>query len=140
MLRLLLMLFLAGCLTASAQAQSAAGDDLFGTWKFDIKQGDKKTGPRTVVVRPDSSASYGKETVRWRVKPDSLLLALGGEWVSYRLKLKGKSMVLSGGDHRTFVQDPISAGLLVLAFLFIAGSLVRHFTERRRATTGTGAV
>ena len=98
MLRLLLMLFLAGCLTASTQAQSAAGDDLFGTWKFDIKQGDKKTGPRTVVVRPDSSASYGKETVRWRVKPDSLLLALGGEWVSYRLKLKGKSMVLSGGD------------------------------------------
>ena len=98
MLRLLLMLLLAGCLTASAQAQSAAGDDLFGTWKFDIKQGDKKTGPRTVVVRPDSSASYGKETVRWRVKPDSLLLALGGEWVSYRLKLKGKSMVLSGGD------------------------------------------
>jgi hypothetical protein len=98
MLRLLLMLFLAGCLTASAQAQSTAGDDLFGTWKFDIKQGDKKTGPRTVVVRPDSSASYGKETVRWRVKPDSLLLALGGEWVSYRLKLKGKSMVLSGGD------------------------------------------
>ncbi|HTK41705.1 MAG TPA: hypothetical protein VL287_08935 [Gemmatimonadales bacterium] len=98
MLRLLLMLFLAGCLTASAQAQSTAGDDLFGTWKFDIKQGDKKTGPRTVIVRPDSSASYGKETVRWRVKPDSLLLALGGEWVSYRLKLKGKSMVLSGGD------------------------------------------
>ena len=98
MLRPLLMLLLAGCLTASAQAQSAAGDDLLGTWKFDIKQGDKKTGPRTVVVRPDSSASYGKETVRWRVKPDSLLLALGGEWVSYRLKLKGKSMVLSGGD------------------------------------------
>jgi len=31
-------------------------------------------------------------------QPDSLLLALGGEWVSYRLKLKGKSMVLSGGD------------------------------------------
>jgi hypothetical protein len=81
-----------------ARAQSAHADDLLGTWKFDLKQGDKKTGPRTVVVRPDSSASYGKETVRWRVKPDSLLLALGGEWVSYRLKLKGKQMVLSGGD------------------------------------------
>ena len=78
-----------------AGAQQAA---ILGTWKFDLKQGDKKTGPRTVVVRPDSSASYGKETVRWRVKPDSLLLALGGEWVSYRLRLKGKSMVLSGGD------------------------------------------
>jgi len=98
MLRTLLGLLLAGCLTATAYAQSTANDDLLGTWKFDIKQGDKKTGPRTVVVRPDSSASYGKETVRWRVKPDSLLLALGGEWVSYRLKLKGKSMVLSGGD------------------------------------------
>ena len=81
-----------------ARAQSAPGEDLIGTWKFDLKQGDKKLGPRTVVVRPDSSASYGKETVRWRVKPDSLLLALGGEWVSYRLKLKGKRMVLSGGD------------------------------------------
>jgi hypothetical protein len=98
MLRVLLALVLAGCLAATAEAQSSAGDGLLGTWKFDIKQGDKKTGPRTVVVRPDSSASYGKETVRWRLKPDSLLLALGGEWVSYRLKLKGKSMVLSGGD------------------------------------------
>jgi hypothetical protein len=100
MVRILLVLVLAGWWATTAQAQSRAGDDLFGTWKFDLKQGDKKTGPRTVVVRPDSSASYGKETVRWRVKPDSLLLALGGEWVSYRLKLKGKgkSMVLSGGD------------------------------------------
>ncbi len=100
MLHLALVLLLAGLVAVPARAQSADAEDLLGTWKFDLKQGDQKTGPRTVVVRPDSSASYGKETVRWRVKPDSLLLALGGEWVSYRLKLKGKGkqMVLSGGD------------------------------------------
>ena len=71
---------------------------ILGTWKFDLKQGDKKEGPRTVIVRADSSASYGAETVRWRIVGDSLALALGGEWVNYRLKLKGKRLTLSGGD------------------------------------------
>ena len=80
---------------AAAAAQQPA---LLGTWKFDLRQGDKKEGPRTVVVRPDSSASYGSETVRWRVIGDSLALALGGEWVNYRLKLKGRRLTLSGGD------------------------------------------
>jgi hypothetical protein len=69
-----------------------------GTWQFDLKQGPKKDGPRIVVVRSDSSASYGTETVRWRIVGDSLALALGGEWVNYRLKLKGKRLTLSGGD------------------------------------------
>jgi hypothetical protein len=96
--RFVWVVLLSSVVTLPARAQSANGEELLGTWKFDLKQGDKKMGPRTVVVRPDSSASYGKETVRWRVKPDSLLLALGGEWVSYRLKLKGRQMVLSGGD------------------------------------------
>ena len=96
-------------------AESAAGQSasrpaaVLGTWKFDLKQG-KKSGPRTVIVRADSSASYGDETVRWRLKPDSLLLALGGEWVSYRLKLakKGKRLTLSGGD----LTDPIDFDLV----------------------------
>jgi hypothetical protein len=78
--------------TAGAQAA------ILGTWQFDLEQGDKSEGPRTVIVRPDSSASYGAETVRWRIVGDSLALALGGEWVSYRLKLKGKRLTLSGGD------------------------------------------
>jgi len=81
--------------SGTAGAQQAA---ILGTWKFDLKQGDKKEGPRTVIVRPDSSASYGAETVRWRIVGDSLALALGGEWVNYRLKLKGKRLTLSGGD------------------------------------------
>src|SRR5512134_26815 len=73
-------------LPGTAGAQEAA---ILGTWKFDLKQGDKKEGPRTVIVRPDSSASYGAETVRWRIVGDSLALALGGEWVNYRLNLSG---------------------------------------------------
>ena len=100
------------CLTAAlalaiagegaAQTSSAPGG-LLGTWQFDLKQGEK-SGPRTVIVRSDSSASYGRETVRWRVKADSLLLALGGEWVSYKLKLRGKQLELSGGD----LNEPIT--------------------------------
>jgi hypothetical protein len=80
---------------AAAQQKTAA---ILGTWKFDLKQDQKKEGPRIVIVRPDSSASYGTQTVRWRLDGDSLALALGGEWVNYRLKLKGKNLTLSGGD------------------------------------------
>jgi hypothetical protein len=83
---------------AMAQTAQARTPAILGTWKFDLKQGPKKEGPRTVIVRPDSSASYGTETVRWRVVGDSLALALGGEWVNYRLKLKGANLTLSGGD------------------------------------------
>jgi putative tricarboxylic transport membrane protein len=37
-----------------------------------------------------------------------------------------RALVLSSGDHMTFVQDRISAVLLALAFVFMLGSLVRH--------------
>lgn len=88
-----------------AQAQAPA---IFGTWQFDLKQGDRKQGPRTVIVRPDSSASYGAETVRWRIVGDSLALALGGEWVNYRLKVKDRRLTLSGGD----LTDPVTFQLV----------------------------
>jgi hypothetical protein len=94
MTRLACILFSLAIGAAPAAAQSP---DILGTWRFDLKQGNK-TGPRTVIVRPDSSASSGKETVRWRFKADSLMLALGGEWVGYKLKLKGTRLTLSGGD------------------------------------------
>jgi hypothetical protein len=106
---LLLSLFFLS-VAGSAVGQSASrAPGVLGTWKVDLKQG-KKSGPRTVIVRADSSASYGDETVRWRLKPDSLLLALGGEWVSYRLKLakKGKRLTLSGGD----LTEPIDFDLV----------------------------
>jgi hypothetical protein len=89
---------LAGTLLFAPSFAAAQQAPILGTWKFDLKQGDKKPGPRTVIVRPDSSASYGAETVRWRIIGDSLALALGGEWVNYRLKVKGRRLTLSGGD------------------------------------------
>lgn len=85
---------------AAAQRQAP---NLLGTWKFDLHQGPKAEGPRTVVVREDSSASYGDETARWRVVGDSLWLAIGGEWEVYGLKVRGTRMTLSGGD----LTDPI---------------------------------
>ena len=78
-------------------AQDHTGAALAGLWQ--LEKGNVKTdGPRTVMIRPDSSASWGKETVRWRLKPDSIMIALGGEWKTYRLKVKGDRLSLSGGD------------------------------------------
>jgi putative tricarboxylic transport membrane protein len=37
-----------------------------------------------------------------------------------------RALVLSSGDHMTFVQDRISAVLLAVAFVFMLGSLARH--------------
>jgi hypothetical protein len=101
-------LLLAALLPVSASAQTAAKPSLIGTWKFDLKQDPKKDGPRIVIVRQDSSASYGTQTVRWRLLGDSLALALGGEWVNYRMKLKGKRLVLSGGD----LTEPVTFDLV----------------------------
>ncbi len=64
-----------------------------GTWRAQTPE-----GPREVVVRPDSSASYGEETVRWRLVADSLYLAFGDEWVGYVIAVKGSELTISGGD------------------------------------------
>jgi hypothetical protein len=102
------ILVLAAVLPVQVSAQAAAKGSLIGTWTFDLKQGPKKDGPRIVIVRQDSSASYGTQTVRWRLLGDSLALALGGEWVNYKLKLKGKRLTLSGGD----LTEPVTFDLV----------------------------
>jgi hypothetical protein len=80
-----------------AAAQEPSGTTLSGLWQ--LVSGDVKAdGPRTVMIRADSSASWGKETVRWRLKPGEIMIALGGEWESYKLRLKGDRLELSGGD------------------------------------------
>jgi putative tricarboxylic transport membrane protein len=43
-----------------------------------------------------------------------------------------RALVLSGGDHSTFIQDRIAAGLLLVAAIVMAGSVLRHHKERRR--------
>jgi putative tricarboxylic transport membrane protein len=42
-----------------------------------------------------------------------------------------RALVLSAGDHMTFMRDPISAGLLGLALIFIVGAMLRHVTDLR---------
>lgn len=74
-------------------AQLPRSPNITGTWRAETPD-----GPREVVVRPDSSASYGEETVRWRVVGDSLYLAFGDEWVAYRITVRGSTLTVSGGD------------------------------------------
>ncbi|MES2306380.1 MAG: hypothetical protein V4558_12770 [Gemmatimonadota bacterium] len=100
---LLFAMLVAGTpVTASAQK---AAPDYTGTWKVDAGA-DVKNGPREVIIRADSSASWGKETVRWRIKDDKIAIALGGEWETYKVKLKPKeqTLTLSGGD----LQKPVT--------------------------------
>jgi len=47
-----------------------------------------------------------------------------------------RALVLSSGDHTTFLQDPVSAGFLAVAEVFLLGSVIRHTVgsrTRRRA-------
>ncbi len=83
-------------LPGSAGAQSR-GPELTGTWRVDAGA-DVKNGPREVIIRADSSASWGKETVRWRVVKKQIWIAIGGEWEIYDLKLGRRELTLSGGD------------------------------------------
>jgi len=97
---LLLVLLLTALLPIPATAQGKAFEGespLAGSWMLQ-KGKVKADGPRTVVIRSDSSASWGKETVRWRLKADQIMIALGGEWEIYQIKLSPLRMTLSGGD------------------------------------------
>jgi hypothetical protein len=69
-----------------------------GTWRTDTPD-----GPQTIIIRPDSSASFGDETVRWRLVGDSIWIALGGEWEVYHIELEGRRLTISGGD----LEEPI---------------------------------
>ncbi|HET7603757.1 MAG TPA: hypothetical protein VFK36_12115 [Gemmatimonadales bacterium] len=74
-----------------------------GTWKVDAKL-DTRGGPREVIIRPDSSATWGKETSRWRLRDDSIMVAIGGEWETYKLDVSKTRLTISGGD----LQKPIT--------------------------------
>lgn len=72
---------------------------IVGTWQVDTPD-----GPQDLIVRPDSSASFGDETVRWRLVSDTMFIAFGDEWVGYHLLLRGDTLTFSGGD----LEEPIS--------------------------------
>jgi hypothetical protein len=83
---------------ATAAAQSLP-PKLAGTWR--AKTAD---GPQSIVIRPDSSASWGAETVRWRLVADSIYIAFGDEWMVYKVEVRGDRMTVSGGD----LEEPIT--------------------------------
>lgn len=83
-------------ITLVARPLLAQGTPILGTWVTEKKV---KDAPAIVIVRADSSASYGTETVRWRVRgTGKILLALGGEWVEYDYRVRSGKLTLSGGD------------------------------------------
>ena len=92
-------LSLAAMVCASSLAAQQGKIQLGGTWKAETPD-----GPRSVIIRPDSSASYGDETVRWRLRGDSIHIAFGDEWMVYKYQVKGNKLTLSGGD----LDDPIT--------------------------------
>ncbi|MGF1627896.1 MAG: tripartite tricarboxylate transporter permease [Kiloniellaceae bacterium] len=50
-----------------------------------------------------------------------------------------RSLLLTGGDHIVFVQDPVAVGLLITALLFVVGSGWRDIrSARRKAKEGNG--
>ena len=52
----------------------SAPPNLAGSWRAETPD-----GPQTIIVRPDSSASFGEEIVRWRLVADSIFIAFGDE-------------------------------------------------------------
>ena len=90
--RLFLLLLCAA--VPSVQAQKSV--DITGTWRVDAGA-DTRNGPREVIIRADSSASWGKEVVRWRLKEDKISIVLGGEWETHKIRLKDNTITLSGG-------------------------------------------
>ena len=105
--RLVLAVLATACLlpvAARAQSTAPAAPTVQGTWQVDASSVAGK-GPREVIIRADSSASWGKETVRWRLPAaDRIMIALGGEWETYRMKIKADKLTLSGGD----LSEPIT--------------------------------
>ena len=96
------VLLLAGLLAAAARPELSAQartPDLSGTWEAQTPD-----GPQTLIVRPDSTASFGDETVTWRIEADTIFILFGDEWVGYHFELAGDTLTLSGGD----LEDPVS--------------------------------
>lgn len=93
-----LLLGVSGAVSAVPATAQASGPAIIGTWRVDANK-KIKDGPREVVIRADSSATWGKETVRWRLKEGKQIsIVIGGEWETYDIKVKPESMTLSGGD------------------------------------------
>jgi hypothetical protein len=88
------------CFAGPLMAQSTVpSQDISGTWEVDTPDGRQQ-----VIVRPDSSASFNEEMVRWRIYENLLYIAFGDEWVGYNFELRRGKLTLSGGD----LEEPLT--------------------------------
>ena len=95
-----IFLLAAALLPGRAEGQQSS---IEGTWRVDARL-DTRGGPREGIIRADSSATWGKETSRWRLTGKRIAIAIGGEWEVYDLKLGKSELTISGGD----LQKPIT--------------------------------
>jgi putative tricarboxylic transport membrane protein len=80
------------------------------------------------VVLLAGAAGYAMRLLGFPFLPLVLGLVLGYLIESnYR-----RSLLLTGGDHRVFVEDPISLGLLVVAILFVVGTALRDIRQAQK--------
>lgn len=91
--RLLVTLVTAALALPAAVLGQGRAPRIAGTWRAETAE-----GPRDVVIRPDSSASFGDETIRWRLVGDSIYLAFGDEWMGYTISIRGDRLTVAGGD------------------------------------------
>ena len=94
LLTILLLVVIPSVVGGQNSAQAIAG-----TWEAETPD-----GPQTIVVRPDSTASFGEETVRWKIVSDTIYIEIGDEWLGYNIELNGDRLTLSGGD----LLDPVT--------------------------------
>ena len=90
-----------------------------------------------VIVLAAGLAGYVMRLLNFPFLPLVLGLVLGYLIeASYR-----RSLLLSGGDHVIFVQDPVSLGLLIAAGAFVIFSGIRDVRDsRRRMRAAEGAL
>jgi hypothetical protein len=112
-------LVLAGLVFSAVPLAGQTASSPVGAWRVDAST-ETRGGPREVVIRADSSATWGKETSRWRVVGDSIRVAIGGEWETYKLKVTRTQLTISGGDlpkpialKRVGPATPLPAGVAV---------------------------
>lgn len=96
-IRVLGLLTLALGLAPALRAQTAV-PDLVGTWETETPD-----GPQVVTLKADSTASFGEETVQWRVTADTIFIQFEDEWVGYNFVIVGRNLTLSGGD----LEEPV---------------------------------
>lgn len=95
--RCLALVALVAAVSGPLSAQRSSEKSVVGTWRI-LNGGATATSPNVVVIRGDSSVTWGKEVARWRQRGAVLSLAVGGEWEHYRFRLSPGLLVLEGGD------------------------------------------